>query len=258
MFNKFINIFSLDSKILKKSLQEYIKLKELETKRLSIIEEYKDEVPEEIKTVQRDILRNNLLMLGKTVDLEGGFNNKDLDKNIYFNIQGTKPSVQLTNRYFSKVQLTDKYGKNEVICNGIDEDIFYSYCSEILNLNKKFMNLRSQKIKKRAKTRLRHLAEKKIVSKTIEFCKLFKGNEDLVQEFVFSDLTGENDHWHNFFTFEARLNILAALYPYIKDSEDFRIDRKEVIYIDAYRLRSSLEDFLPRINNKKYDFILLV
>lgn len=253
MFNKFKNLFlsgvGTDRNRFK---MEFNKILTLETKRLAIIDEYKDEMPKEVITTQKDILRNNLLMLAKTVDIKGGFKNteNDIKKGIYFNIQGTKPQVYILDGIISM------YSCCEIEHLLLDEYSNYSLSDESFDIIKAFLNLKSKKIRKSIKQKLELLAEKKIQKETIKFSQLFKGNEDLVQEYIFSDLQGENDHWHDFISFNKRLNILKGLYPYIKDSEDFDIKEKKVIFIHAPVLKHSLNKFLKRINNKKYDFII--
>lgn len=252
------------NKTITKSLAEYDKIIELEEKRKKLVVEYGDDLPDEIAFTQRDMLISNIQDVAHIIEGEGGLENsaKDLNNKYYFNIQGTSPviiSPSDSSDIHSDREFTDKNGKNKVKCKRTDTEIISHRIEEITGLEEKFIELSSNNISYKAKGRLIALAEKKINKKITEFCELFKGNEQLLKEYIFSGLKGEDDHYHDINTMKERLNFAGLIYPYIKDSEFMEVGPKELMYVKADRLKydsDSASKLLSRIKNKQYDFIV--
>jgi len=284
MFGSFKRLF--EKKTTKKSRQEFFRILDLENKRLKIQAEYGEDLPEEIAVTQKEMLRNNVLTLARVVDSEGGFENslKKMYAGYYFNIQGTKPQVHIYSLEeneahsdpFSHKTFYETKGNEEtsIKCDRIDTGVFAGIIEDMIKLEEKFMNLRSSKIKDSVKSKIIYLAEQKIVKKVQEFADMFKGNEQLIKEYVFSGLTGEDDHWHNYHEFKMRLHFIGLLYyklvHYKKtqdewdkglneypdaDSEDFEIGVKNLIFIHSER-NLKIKEFLELLNVKRHDFIV--
>jgi hypothetical protein len=255
----------------KKAKQEFFKILELEDKRLKMVKEYGDNLPEDVSITQKDILKNNLLTLAKVIDVDGGFDNpmKKMLKQEYFNIQGTKPQVHSVS--YDKFKHNDNFshkdfpvitpqGTKTVTCDRIDTGAFATIVSEMLELSEKFMKLKSGKLKSTVRNKLVYLAEQKIVEKVQEFAERFVGNEQLVKEYIFSGLKGEDDHWHDYKEFKARLNFMGLLYYRISrgpinESTDFDIDIKKLIYIYSNE-DLQIEKILGLLDIKRHDFIV--
>jgi len=274
MLRKFGKLFGRSTTY--KMKQEFFKILELEEKRLKIVKEYGNNLPQDIAVTQRDILRNNLLTLAKVVDSEGGFENplEKMLKQEYFNIQGTKPQVHIID--FDEYKYNDNFSRKEFSLNGkdgvttcerIDTGIFAGIITDMLKFEEKFINLRGPKIKQPIKNKLKYLAEQKIVKKVQEFANMFKGNEQLVKEYIFSGLKGEDGYWDDFDEFKLRLNFMGLLYyklgnpvwdggKYNKvSSEDFEIGTKKLVYIFSGKYLE-LKKLLSNINIKNMDFII--
>lgn len=239
----------INSKLLNKTKlkKEFEKLVKLEEKRLKLENEY-DSIPIEISGTQKDILRNNLKMIAKTADLEGVFLNtkKDYIHNKWFNIQGTKPQI---------IQVEDLYLRNQLSIN----TELYAACTEDLILLEEKILYNNFKISNKKNNLIKKFTEKKLIKKITKFSNIFKGNEQLVKEFVFSGLTGEDDHWHNFQEMKFRLNFICLLIHLdlsLKNSEEIDIDTKKPIYIDINKQYDTIIDFLSRFKQNKYDFIV--
>jgi len=255
----FLKKFSKEQKTLNKIRKDFYNIVRLNDKRIEIIEKYdnESEVPELTKT-QKEILINNLAMLGKTADIEGGFKNTDddIEKGIYFNIQGTSPSVISSDMLLSSCSLASKDKVHKTHLNRIDEGIFYIQYLETFNMASKFLNIKSNKLNRKGKNLIHRLANEKMKQEIIKFSKFFKGNEQLIQEFIFSGLEGEDDHWHNVYTMKDRLNLVSGLRPYIDNPDILKIGMKEVIYVYAPKNGNVLIKLLNRINNKNKDFVV--
>jgi len=261
MLSKIKNIFiSKEQKLLNNSKAEYDKLIMLEQKRQGIVKEYGDDIPDEYKEyvqTQKEMIQNNFLMLAKTVDIEGGFKNSEemMKKGIYFNMQGTKPSIILTTEEYGSKDFTDAGNGSNITSSRLDEGITYAFKTEIMELSKKFLAIKPGKLKSDVRNALHSKAEKLIAKKTIDFCKVFGDNAPVIQEYIFSGLQGENDHYHNIYEFEERLNIIGGLYYILKDMS-FDIGPKEVVFIYCPKSIDLVHNLLSKINNRKYDFIL--
>jgi len=258
MLNFFKN-FSKEQKTLNKIRKDFDNIVQLNDKRIELIMKYDNEsdAPELTKT-QKEILLNNLAILGKTADIAGGFKNTDnnIEKGIYFNIQGTSPRVIASDMLLSSCSLASKDKVHKTYLNRIDEGIFYTQYLETFNITSKFLEIKSNKLNRKGKNLIHKLAEEKMKQEIIKFSKFFKGNEQLIQEFIFSGLEGEDDHWHNVYTMKDRLNIVSGLRPYIDNPDILKIGMKEVIYIYAPKNGNVLLKLLNRINNKNKDFVV--
>ena len=258
MLNFFKN-FSKEQKTLNKIRKDFDNIVRLNDKRIELIMKYDDEseTPELTKT-QKEILLNNLAMLGKTADIAGGFKNTDADieNGIYFNIQGTSPRVIASDVLLSSCSLVSKDKIHKTYLNRMDEDIFYIRYLETFNIVSKFLEIKSNKLNRKGKNLIHRLAEEKMKQEIIKFSKFFKGNEQLIQEFIFSGLEGEDDHWRNVYTMKDRLNLASGLRPYINNPDILKIGMKEVIYIYAPKNGNVVLKLLNRINNKNKDFIV--
>jgi len=253
----FFKSFGKKQKTLNKIRKEFDNIVELNNKRIDFIEKYGEDDSEVTRT-QKEILVNNLAMLGKTADIEGGFENDEdnLKDGIYFNIQGTKPSVLITETEFVSCNLKSKDKIYKTYMSRIDEGIFYRKYLDVFDLASKFLEINSSNLNRKAKDRLHNLAEKKMAKEIIKFSEFFKGNEDLIKDFIFSGLKGEDDHWHNIHQMKQRLNIASALRPYINNPDILKIGVKEVVYIYAPRIGLDTSKLLERINNKNTDFVI--
>jgi len=284
MFKRFKKLF--EKSTTKKSRQEFFRILELEKKRQALEKEYGSDLPEDIATTQKEMLRNNMITLAKVVDSEGGFLNpmKNILQFEYFNIQGTMPQVHVYSFKDNEAH-SDPFSHNvffetkdvketATVCDRIDTGAFAGIINDLLKLEEKFMSLKSSRIKTSVKNKLASIAEKKIIDKVNEFVKYFKGNEQLVKEYVFSGLTGEDDHWHNYNEFRQRLNFMGLLYyklvkgklsqdewdkgpknlP-IADADDFDIGVKRLVFIHSEK-NLLIEKILKRMDIKTTDFIV--
>ena len=245
-------------------LKEYVKILTLEEKRKKLQVEYGDDAPVEIAQTQRDILKNNLLNLSHlAVDKEAlPYSDSALDNGVYFNIQGSKPKVNITHLDLSSREIADKTGVHKSLMKRTDSGLFSGLTNDLLKIETVFMTLKHKKIKQSVKNFLASKAEAKMVRKIHEFCDNFKGNEQLFKNYIFSGIDGlnEDDHWHNYDLMRARLNIigLITIEGDFTNSEKFDIAPKELIHIDDANnnLDIELEAFLLLIDTKIYDFVI--
>jgi len=256
MFGIFNKMLGKDP--LSKSLQEFKSLTSLEAKRQKALKEYGAEAEVEL-ALQKDILDNNICTLARVFT---STKPKILDtkKNEYFNIQGSDVQV------FTLHQPKDVYThKSTGAVTPVEElKILLELVSKQYKLERKFQSLKRGKIKEKAFSRINHFALKKINKKIVQYCNLFKGNEELTRKFVFRNMVEPDEDYHNDLMVYDRLNFLGSLVEAtngaVQDSTKIDIDSKMLIQISNQDFHSTMnfELFLEELKNLKYDFIVKV
>jgi len=262
LFNKFTKNTPLDN-----VHKEFKRLAELSAKYKTMIEDYEGkDYSEEIKT-QKDILLNNFQTLGH-VHNSLGYPKAPSKGSEFLSIQGTPANVF---ELHANVNLDVRGPMSETFTNKAAETVTYTLNlselealkSEILKLEMKFLELKTRGIiKSKAATKITGVAQRKLDKKIVSFCEEFTGNEELMKDFIFSNLQGETDHYHNIYDMVERLNFAGFLYGQLKmTNQDFSFGQKVLIYIDTqkhdFKNKISIEKLLRSFKQYKYDFIII-
>jgi len=262
---------NLESKVnTKKARDEFINLMQLEQKRIKIENELKESKSDLNTDVQKSIIENNLRTLAKVVDDFGGFNNsiQKIRDGAYFNLVGTKTSIFWGDDYdtFHNSQTLTIPGNKgnditiETKCSRLDTGIFANITSDIIKTEKKFIEFcdsnRGKELKDSIRQRVEKIAVDKIISKTIELCNLFGEDALTMQDYIFSNLQGEIDHYHDYKSFLRRLNFAGLMY-YKVYTENTNVYLKDLVHICISSVYSyNVENLIKRLKVPKQDFII--
>jgi hypothetical protein len=261
LFNKMTKNTPLDN-----VHKEFKKLTELSTKFELVTKDYdRDEYKDEIKT-QKSILLNNFQTLGY-VHNSLGYPKNPLNNSDFLSIQGTPANV------FSVTQNINVDVRNSMADTFLNKEAgstTYTFNlseveelkSDMLKLEIKFLDLKAKRIiKPKALLKLAAVAQRKLDNKINNFCELFTGNEDLMKNFIFSNLNGETDHYHNIYEMIERLDFAGFLYSQLKmTNQNFTFGQKALIYIDTskhdFKNKIEIEKLLKEFKQYRYDFIV--
>jgi len=258
MLSKIKNIFknSPEDKIIK----EYKNIVALEDKRLKLINDFSE--TDETDT-QGKIIRNNFETLAHVFsDIKRNKQNKEYSvkdgKISYFNLQCTPTEVIILHSNIEEINHPEN-----IECNIINLERTYKSTNSLHNeilLQEKL----PRKMKSKLKNKIRNLAKKKMNNKIISFCNEFKGNEQLVRDFIFRNLDEPDEDYHNIYKVLDRLDFVDFLRytteEKILNSEDFDISGKDIIKISDFYYKidnMSLVEFLKKLNQKRFDFIII-
>ena len=259
MFGSVKKIFGQDEK--SKILKEYVSIVDLENKRTKLEIKYGTR-NEDVQT-QENILMNNLKVLGKLyTDLEIPALTKNYSGNFeYFNMQGTPANVIKMDE--APASITYKLGK-EVIDITIQTPYYEDVVPKIISLQKKFLDLNKSKFNKKFYDALISKININIENIISDYSKNFKGNEELVKEFILKNLQGlEYTDNISIQSIIDRLILVRALTNttlfLMYNSENFDIGHKNIIVIDTQLFNTyemELEKFINNFKQNRYDFII--
>jgi len=235
---------------------EFQKIIELEKKRKKLEHKFDDTAKDSL-IVQKNILTNNLRTLSRVFNSQSD-KILDIDKDEYFNIQGSNNEVFK----LSNPKNTYLHKKTGIETPVIELREHSDKIEEIFRLERKFSELSQGKIKNKVYSKILNIAREKINSKIIDYCNLFKGNEELTRKFVFSNMTKTDEDYHNELLVYQRINFLGYLVetygPDIFNSELIDIDSKGLIQITFNNSINNIEAFLKEFKGNKFDYILTI
>ena len=255
MLSKIKNIFKDSPE--SKAIKEYKHILELEEKRLKLINDFGES--EETDT-QGKIIRNNFETVAHI--FSDARQNKDYkikdEKISYFNLQCTPTEVITSHNNIEVINHPENVEGTIIHLSNIYKSSNDLH-SEIL-LQEKLPT----KMKSKLKNKIRSLAKKKMDNKIISFCNEFKGNEQLVRDFIFRNLDEPDEDYHNIYKVLDRLDFIDFLRytseEKLLDSEDFDISEKDIIKIsDFYNKIDTMAviEFLEKLNQKRFDFVII-
>lgn len=254
--NIFKKIIGSDPK--SKVFKEFKNIIELNAKILQVEKEYGQN---EDSNIQKDIITNNLLTLAKVFDgLETSQMVSNYDNtSTYFNIQGTETKVFVL-EYFEEIYTHKETGTSTTIINDMEAS---KLKAEIISLEEKFRALKKSKFKKDAWTKLQKKIEDSVENKVEEFSKRFKGNEELVRDFILNNfLDGEIDYD----AIIRRINFVHQLTNSplfnLDDADHIDISNKDIVVINkqVFKIKEDMNiaKLLKDFNQKRYDFIVQI
>ena len=261
----FKKIFGKDP--LSKIFKEYNTILELEEKRIRFQEEYGEQ--EDI-TTQGAILKNNFLTLAnlfndtaKKPELRTRFDVPS--KSEYFNMQGTPTNI------FTSINPKDNFlyeyyhKPTNSTTNIFALEKPNNISSELFSLERKFLSLKSKKIKPII-NKIKAKATKRVIDDVISFSNKFKGNEELVKDFILDGCANNNREIFPINIVLERINFINNINNFAKstefdltDSKYFEIKNKDIIVIDlclfSYNDGDAIVNFMSEFKQLKYDII---
>jgi hypothetical protein len=215
---------------------------------------------EQIET-QREILINNFRTIGHVYN-SLGYPKHPFKDDDFLSIQGTPAKV-----FESKHDIDENikiYNKILDISTSThilnDKDIFLD---SKLDINIKFLDLDDKRINNKKLKKIKAKTEQKLIYEIIKFSEDFVDNEELIKNYIFSNLEGEFDHYHNILDMFKRLNFVYSIYTQLGPnilSKDFDFCQKDLVYIKLQQFHLSndnkVAEFLSNFKQYRYDFLI--
>ena len=240
-----------------KSFKEFKSIMELNSKVLIAEKEYG---VNENSAAQKGIIKNNLLTLAKVYEgISAPTITMDYNKKgNYFNLQGTKPVVHILEDYNDEYTHKETNTVTKVIIDMSVSDLK----ADIISLEEKFRALNATKFKTANWEKIQKIVKEKIEDKVELFSNSFKGNEEIVKDFILQNLSNIDI---NHDSMVKRLNFVYQLSSSLKynisDPKDIEIANKDIILINESVFDSAksmdLKGLLESFKQLKYDFIIL-
>jgi len=264
MFGKLFSKFDKESKI-KALLKEYDKLKELNKKRLDLVDMFGDTEETEI---QRKVLLNNFLTIGTMLDDEMDKLEYKLpnDPKVFFNLQST--STRFYNTFPKKEHKLDvvsnsnednKPWRKKVNIKefGYKKHLFV-LIEDFIKEHKGFLSLNPRIIKEEVIANVRKRFLIKTARKLQTDVRKFGINAKPLFEFVLTDFG--NDKSFNMKKMLVRLELIKHLHPLIKNNCSLQIKEKDYCIVNEKTIGNyngeNLYKLLNKINQYEYDFVL--